>query len=87
MKHYKNLKIMEVYTGFGWSREGDCSTNTISNILEDVDKEFGKQNDKIEQVKLLIKSDCGGSCNPCNPECKIDGLQNRLLKILEILGE
>lgn len=54
-KYYKNLKIEEVNSGFGWRYSGDLSTQTISNILDDLDYKFGTITNNIIEAKKTIK--------------------------------
>lgn len=57
---YKNIKVREVDYGFGWTIEGDPSTQTIDGILSKLDNQFEniqKQNkDLINLVKQLMDS-------------------------------
>jgi arsenate reductase-like glutaredoxin family protein len=57
---YKNIKVREVDYGFGWTIEGDPSTQTIDGILNKLDNEFEELNrqnkDLIDAVKQLMDS-------------------------------
>jgi hypothetical protein len=57
---YKNIKVREVDYGFGWTIEGDPSTQTIDGILNKLDNQFEELNrqnkDLIDAVKQLMDS-------------------------------
>ena len=57
---YKNIKVREVDYGFGWTIEGDPSTQTIDGILSKLDSQFEELNrqnkDLLDAVKQLMDS-------------------------------
>jgi hypothetical protein len=57
---YKNIKVREVDYGFGWTIEGDPSTQTIDGILNKLDNQFEELNrqnkDLIDAIKQLMDS-------------------------------
>ena len=57
MKVWENIGIKEVSYGFGWGHLVDNSTDTINNLLDDLDERFLKQQKRILLMeKLLLKS-------------------------------
>lgn len=49
--YFSNLKLKGVPHGFGWQRDGDVSTNTIDNILCDINKEYGKLQHRVLELQ------------------------------------
>ena len=60
-KSWDNLQVQEVHGGFGWKRYGQGGTDTLDNILDDLDSEVGKLKDMIVKMKNVL------NCN--NEEC------------------
>lgn len=59
---YKNLKLTSVNYGFGWRYDGDMSTHSIGNVLEDLDYKFRtltnnciKYQNENEELRNIIK--------------------------------
>jgi hypothetical protein len=58
--HWKNLKILNVPYGFGWAIEGDPSTVTVVQALDQAEARFEllkRQNEEItEAAKQLLQA-------------------------------
>lgn len=50
---WKNLRVCETGGGFGWQRFGDPSTQTIGNILDDLEDEMGELKRKLATLEDL----------------------------------
>ena len=51
MTYWKNLKLSNVYYGFGWKFDNDPSTETLVNVLDRLDKEMKELKEENNKAK------------------------------------